>query len=609
MRKATGVLLALCASIMWLTPTFAADWPNFRGGAGATGASTETLALPLTEVWHSAAPSVEENGGVVSNGIVYMSSDANKLYAFHVATGLDVAGFPVDIGFSYGSPAVDAANGKVYSLSSTGLQAFNLNGSAAWTGPGASGTNYNQGPVVDAGYVYVNANGTLYKYDSAGTLQWSVTAGGGSSQPAIMGGYVYSNTGSGSIRKFDKATGAEVTTGGFPISTGTQTASLAAVNNRLFFKANVLYAYSADNGSLLWSQAAGGNGSYNDSPAVSGGAVYVYGADGIVYAFDEVTGTPSTGFPSVNLGSSVANYSSPTVAGDYVFVGAGRTQKLVVLGAAGSAQAGQVVEEHQLFSVDTQGFDLCSPVISDGYVFAMLDGGGLYAFYAGGGTVPTGALSINNGATCTASPDVTLTLDNNGDTSIVSMRISEDSQFTGVAWESYSPTRSFTLSTGYGTKTVYAQFMNSSEQLSNVFTATIDYTSACSALQVLAPSGQTVNPGTEVLYSFTVGYTGTGTPRYDLTAVSEHGWTVETRNTGGSPITYVDFDGDGTETVIVAVAVPSGAAGGTRDLVTLTATDDTGEGETGSASTTTVVASTNGETAVMCSPAAIGAIA
>ncbi|HEY5461116.1 MAG TPA: PQQ-binding-like beta-propeller repeat protein, partial [Deferrimonas sp.] len=275
--------------------------------------------------------------------------------------------------------------------------------------------------------------------------------------------------------------GTEVTTGGFPISATSNDSPVTTVNGRIFhLSSSGVSVFNDADGSLLWSQAGGGYGGYA-TPAVSGGVVYAYGYnDAKLYAFDELTGAALTGFPSVALHTGGSNWSSPMVSGDKVFVGAGTSQKLVVLGAAGSAQAGQVLAEYQLFSADTQGFDTCSPIISDGYVFSMLDGGGLYAFYAGGGTAPTGALSINDGDTCTASAEVTLTLDNNGDTNIVQMRISEDSQFTEVAWELFSATKSFTLSGGFGIKTVYAQFMNKSEQLSNVFTATIDYSETCS---------------------------------------------------------------------------------------------------------------------------------
>jgi hypothetical protein len=109
-------------------------------------------------------------------------------------------------------------------------------------------------------------------------------------------------------------------------------------------------------------------------------------------------------------------------------------------------------------------------------------------------------------------------------------------------------------------------------------------------VQVVAPSEETANPGDEVLYTFTISYFGNSAPSYDLTALSEHGWPVVIRDANNeSVISSVSFDGPGEETVIVAVTVPSDAAAGTRDLVTLTATDDTGEGDTSSGSTTTVI--------------------
>src|SRR5712671_4050976 len=91
-RKSTalGAPLALCCLVTgaWL---LAADWPTFRNDASNAGASPETINLPLTEVWHSAAPVVEENGVVVANGIAYMMSQSGQLHAFAVATGFSVA--------------------------------------------------------------------------------------------------------------------------------------------------------------------------------------------------------------------------------------------------------------------------------------------------------------------------------------------------------------------------------------------------------------------------------------------------------------------------------------------------------------------------------------
>ncbi|MBW2570647.1 MAG: PQQ-like beta-propeller repeat protein [Deltaproteobacteria bacterium] len=322
----------------------------------------------------------------------------------------------------------------------------------------------------------------LRKYDAAGFLQWASPASGANTQPSIMGDHVYSNSESGQIQKFDKSTGVQVIGSGFPISTGSSWSALTTVNGKIYHKADILYAYDADYGTLLWSEYAGGDGTYYGSPAVSGGVVYVYGYDAKLYAFDENTGGILAGFPSVSLNSATGitgrNWGSPAIAGDKIFIGAGTTQELKVLGAAGTAQAGQVLAEYLTFSTDFQGFDLCSPVVSDGWVLAMLDGGGLYAFY-GGDDPHSGALVINDDESCTESQGVTLALDNNDNPDVVEMRISEDPFFTGAMWEPYSETTTWTLSAGFGTKTVYAQLKDTFGQLSNVFTDQIDYLESC----------------------------------------------------------------------------------------------------------------------------------
>jgi len=115
-------------------------------------------------------------------------------------------------------------------------------------------------------------------------------------------------------------------------------------------------------------------------------------------------------------------------------------------------------------------------------------------------------------------------------------------------------------------------------------------------VQVIAPSEQTANPGDTVTYRFTV-YDFTGSfITYNLTAISEHGWPVEIRDTNGNPITDLTFDGEPSFDVDVVVTVPSGAAAGTRDLVTLTARY-TSEGIIeGFDSTTTVIPGTTSTT-------------
>jgi len=109
----------------------------------------------------------------------------------------------------------------------------------------------------------------------------------------------------------------------------------------------------------------------------------------------------------------------------------------------------------------------------------MLDGGGLYAFFGGQGFPPSGAMLINGGAKCTESRDVVVTVDNGGNADVTQMRISEDPFFTGAAWVPYQATSPFTLSAGFGQKTVYAQLKDKNGLVSNVFSAQISYLATC----------------------------------------------------------------------------------------------------------------------------------
>ena len=481
--KLITLISIIFAGILLSTTVSPYDWLMWRNDSGNAGESIEEIILPLTLAWHSNAPSVEENGVVVSNGIAYMQTYDGYLYAFNVSTGLVVSGFPVTIGSSYGTPAVDSVSGHIYALTgNNNLYAINFNGSIAWTvSIGSVGGNYFKGPIIENDFIYFKAGGNVYKYNSTGDLQWSTATIGYQTQPSLMGDYVYVNTESGQIRKYNKNTGSEITTGGFPISTGSSYAGITTIKDKIFHKSDVLYVYNANDGSLIWSQPCGGSTMYK-SPAVSNGVVYIYGWDSKVYAFNENTGATITGFPSVALnpdGVSGRNYGSPTIAGDKVFIGAGTTQIMKILGAAESSNPGEVIDEYYTYSEDTQGFDLCSPVISDGVVFVMLDGGGLYAFFDSETQWEGGGITINNGDECTENQEVTLTMDPGENTEVSEMRISENPLFTGIEWESYMETKQFMLSAGYGTKTVYVQFKDSQGQLSNVFNDQIDYLEYC----------------------------------------------------------------------------------------------------------------------------------
>jgi len=89
-------------------------------------------------------------------------------------------------------------------------------------------------------------------------------------------------------------------------------------------------------------------------------------------------------------------------------------------------------------------------------------------------TAPTGSISISSGSSVTYTQTVTLNLSATDDSSSVSqMRISENSDFSGSDWEAYATTKTITLSTGNGTKTIYVEFKDSEGNVSASYSDTI----------------------------------------------------------------------------------------------------------------------------------------
>ena len=93
-------------------------------------------------------------------------------------------------------------------------------------------------------------------------------------------------------------------------------------------------------------------------------------------------------------------------------------------------------------------------------------------------TVPTGSITINGGAASTNSQSVILTLSATDTTSGVAyMRFSADG-ITWSAWEPYATGKSWTLTSGSGSKTVYVQFVDTAGNISMTSSDTIEYTSS-----------------------------------------------------------------------------------------------------------------------------------
>ena len=127
---------------------------------------------------------------------------------------------------------------------------------------------------------------------------------------------------------------------------------------------------------------------------------------------------------------------------------------------------------------------------------------------------PTGTVVINGGAAATNSRTVTLTLSaTDAVTSVTQMRFSNNGTSFSAA-EAFAPTKTWTLSSGAGTKTVYAQFRDAAGNWSAAVTDTI-------VLDTTAPtiSGRTATniTGSSAQVTWTTDEPATSRVEYGLT--------------------------------------------------------------------------------------------
>jgi uncharacterized repeat protein (TIGR01451 family) len=134
-------------------------------------------------------------------------------------------------------------------------------------------------------------------------------------------------------------------------------------------------------------------------------------------------------------------------------------------------------------------------------------------------------------------------------------------------------------------------------QLSNVVTTTV---SQVAAVTVAPDNASNADPGDVVVYAHTVTNNGNDDDTFDLSATSSQGWTVAIYADAGvigvyepgTDLPIADtgvLTADAVYTILVTVAVPAGAANGTVDTTTVTATSQFNVGVSDSATDTTTI--------------------
>ncbi len=146
------------------------DWAQFRNIPTHTGLNPyENVLSPanvsnLDQAWYTYSGYLIQSSPAVANGVVYVGSDDDHLYAYNAQTGAQLWSAATG-SLIRSSPAV--ANGVVYVGSDDDhLYAFNAQtGASLWSA--ATGSFISSSPAVANGVVYVgSSDGNLYAFDA-----------------------------------------------------------------------------------------------------------------------------------------------------------------------------------------------------------------------------------------------------------------------------------------------------------------------------------------------------------------------------------------------------------------------------------------------------------
>ena len=321
----------------------ARDVAMFRGGPtrnGVYAASGGTALVGLQ--WRFMTEGDVISSPVVAGQTVYVGSGDGRLYALDRTTGerrwaFD-AGNPIPSSPAVGGGAVyiGTRDGQFLAVdAATGRQRWKLTTGALmpWPWGHESGDVYTSSPAFVDGIVYFGAgDGRVYAVDAAsGRERWRAQTGGRvRGSPAVDDARVYVGAADGRVYAFDRATGAErwrfetegvkLKSGDFGYDRRTVQSSPSVSNGTVFVGARDgwIYAIDAASGRERW-RFDHKISWINTSPAVLDGVVYAGSSDAqFVQALDAASGR------ELWRTTTGTTWSSPSIAGDVVYVGDGQ---------------------------------------------------------------------------------------------------------------------------------------------------------------------------------------------------------------------------------------------------------------------------------------------
>jgi outer membrane protein assembly factor BamB len=339
------------------------DWSQFHFDADGTRLNPYENVLDTNRVgdldlkWSYHTGSAVWSSPAVANGVVYIGSLDDNLYALNAATGVVLWSYLTGNAVE-SAPAV--ANGVVY-VGSSDHNVYALKadtGSLLWRF--STGSYVLSPPAVANGMVYIGSEDYgVYALDaSTGDKRWSYATGSYVfPSPTVVKGVVYVGSSDDNVYALNASTGARL----WSYTTGDSVWSSPTVANGVVYFGsfdNNVYALNASTGALLWSYNTGG--AVWSSPAVVNGVVYV-GSDALNASTGALLWSSRTGFVE----------SSPAVANGVVYVGSYDEHSVYAVNASTGAL---------LWSYPSIGNVYSSPVVANGVVYVGSLDNNIYAF-------------------------------------------------------------------------------------------------------------------------------------------------------------------------------------------------------------------------------------
>ncbi|GIW78747.1 MAG: hypothetical protein KatS3mg105_0554 [Gemmatales bacterium] len=291
------------------------DWPVFRGNSLQTGVARQPLPDKLQILWQFKTQDAIEGSAVIADGVVYVGSYDQNLYAIDLQTG--------NLKWKYQAGPIKAAPGVYKGLVFVGDMDGGFHcldartGKKKWTfktgGEITAGPNF----VDDAVLVGCYADETLYKLSLDGKVLWKFkTEGPVNGSPAVVGKQTFVAGCDSVLRILDIEKGKEQAKVDLDGPAG---ASAAIAGQHLYVGTmnNEFLAVDWKNAKIEWRYRAARNArEFYASAALSEDLVVVGCRDKRVHAIDRKTGKPVWNFQTKGRVDS-----SPVLAGGRIYVG------------------------------------------------------------------------------------------------------------------------------------------------------------------------------------------------------------------------------------------------------------------------------------------------